>query len=73
MAKGSMPPQLVAYFKKKQGQEGDRDPSTNKKEAKANRKEALEKAKTHKSSRGKSSDAAGKAEKQNRNRRPGQS
>ena len=39
-----MPPALLEHFKKKAEQSGDKDPSRNENEAKANRKEALAKA-----------------------------
>jgi vacuolar-type H+-ATPase subunit H len=44
MASGKMPPALLEHFKKKAGQNGDKDPSRNKEEANSNRKEALAKA-----------------------------
>lgn len=44
MASNKMPPALLEHFKKKAGQDGEKDPSRNKDEAKANRKEALAKA-----------------------------
>lgn len=44
MASNKMPPALLEHFKKKAEQKDDKDPSRNKEEAKANRKEALMKA-----------------------------
>lgn len=54
MASGKMPPALLEHFKKKAEQQGDKDPSRNKEEAKSNRKEALAKARAKLEEKGRS-------------------